>query len=136
MGWSALALATLCVVGGWLIASWSPPPRSHVQAVTSVLDRQQMAVAQVSIEQIWPSALPFYAYGTQAMPYQARVTVVLVSGRRESGVLTCLDAPHDCIMTIPGLALFGQSIPDVMPEVKWYTALALWVKQFIPILAL
>lgn len=102
--------------------------------MTSVLDEHQVAVAQVTIEQIWPSALPFYAYGSQAMPYQARVTVVLVSGRREAGVLTCLDAPHDCTMTIPGLALFGHPIPDVVPATKWYTTLVHWLKQIFPIL--
>lgn len=96
-----------------------------------VLQQQHIGAAQVTIEQLWPSALPFYAYGTQAMPYQARVTVVLVSGRREAGVLTCLDAPHDCTMTIPGLALFGQDIPDVVFTTPWYTALVNWLKQII-----
>jgi hypothetical protein len=105
-------------------------PTTHQQAVAQVLAVQQVAVSRLEIVQIWPSALPFYAYGEQAMPYQARITVYLVSGRRESGVLTCLDAPHDCMMTIPGLDLFGQRIPDVVADVQWYTLVVHWLKQF------
>jgi len=117
-----------------VLVAWPSPPRSHEQAVMSVLQHHRVAVAQVTIEQLWPSALPFYAYGSQAMPYQARVTVMLVSGRREAGVLTCLDAPHDCMMTIPGLALFGQAIPDVVLTAKWYTVLVDWLKQIMLII--
>lgn len=129
MGWSALALGALCLVGAWVLVGWAPPPRSHAQAVMRVLQHHHVAAAQVDIEQLWPSALPFYAYGAQAMPYQARIAVTLVSGRTESGVLTCLHAPHDCMMTIPGLALFGQRIPDVQPGTEWYTMLVEWLQQ-------
>jgi hypothetical protein len=34
------------------------------------------------------------------------------------------------MMTIPGLDLFGQRIPDVVADVQWYTLVVHWLKQF------
>ena len=104
------------------------PPRTHAAAVTSVLVQQQstLSIQSVQIEQLWPSALPFYAYGDDVMPYQARIRVEMLTGGYHAGVLTCRAAPHDCVMTIPGLAIFGVAIPDVQPAPKWYTEWRSW----------
>jgi hypothetical protein len=104
------------------------PPATHVAAVTQVLAQQDAIppIHSIEIQQLWPSALPFYAYGDDVMPYQARIRVQLLTGGYHAGVLTCRAAPHDCVMTIPGLAVFGVAIPDVQPVPKWYTGLRSW----------
>lgn len=125
-------VATLVCVGvglGARVLSETRPPTTHADAVAMTLAADSIAVQAVVIEQIWPSALPFYAYGDDVMPYQARIIVTTAAGARHAGVLTCLAAPHDCVMTIPSLAVLTRAVPDVESSARWYTTWWDWLTR-------
>ena len=87
---SIIALGIALMLLGWRLTSVESVPRSHAEAIMMYLRERDVPVQEVHVTQQWPNALPFYAYGEQAMPYQASVSVRLLGGHTISGFIVCL----------------------------------------------
>ncbi|MBM4413746.1 MAG: hypothetical protein FJ040_09945 [Chloroflexi bacterium] len=116
---------TLALIAGigviiWMVLGITPVPRSHADAITLVLHEHNVPVRSVTVTQLWPNALPFYAYGKEAMPYQAVVTVALVTEHQIKGFLVCADAPYACRMTFRDLKIISEPIPDISPSSSFF----------------
>ncbi|MFZ9856900.1 MAG: hypothetical protein ACO3F2_01025 [Roseiflexaceae bacterium] len=110
---SIIALGiTLVLLGWWLIAIESAP-RSHADAIMMHLRMRNIPVRQVHVTQPWPIALPFYAYGATVMPYQASVSIQLVSGLTVSGFMVCQSVPFDCRITVKDYQVVSEQITDI-----------------------
>lgn len=126
----ALGIA-IVFLGVFVVLGSEQAPVSHAGAIERVLRDQGVPVKAVTVVQQWPNALPFYAYGEKVMPYQAAVEVVLPSGLRVAGFLTCTAPPHQCVVTMRELQMFSTPIPDITMQVDWWGQILMHVSKLI-----
>lgn len=110
---SVIALGIALVLLGWWFVSIESAPRSHADAIMMQLRTRDIPVRHVTVTQPWPIALPFYAYGATVMPYQASVSIQLVSGLTVSGFMVCQSVPFDCRITVREYQVVSEKIPDI-----------------------
>jgi len=112
----AFGIALIIIV--WVLSTFEPVPRSHAEAIALHLRNRNISVQHVNVIQQWPNALPFYAYGTTAVPYQASVVVQLISGHTISGFMVCYAVPHNCFITIRDFLVFSEPVIDINMSVS------------------
>jgi len=126
---SIIALGIALMLLGWRLTSVESVPRSHAEAIMMYLRERDVPVQEVHVTQQWPNALPFYAYGEQAMPYQASVSVQLLGGHTISGFIVCLSVPFDCRITVRDFQVISELIPDIQTQpTGWEWVLIQWYK--------
>jgi hypothetical protein len=126
---SIIALGVALMLLGWRLTTVELVPRSHAESIMMYLRERDVPVQGVHVTQQWPNALPFYAYGEQAMPYQASVSVQLLGGHHISGFMVCQSVPYDCRITVRDFQVFSASIPDIQSsQTAWEWVLWQWSK--------
>jgi hypothetical protein len=115
---AAATLGVALILLGWWFVSITAAPQSHAEAIALHLQTYNVPARAVSVSQPWPNALPFYAYGATVMPYNASISVELVTGRSVSGFMVCHDVPYDCRITIRDYQLYSEPIPDIRRAVN------------------
>lgn len=115
---SIIALGIALMLVAWWIVSVESVPRSHAEAIAGYLRTRDVPVRNVNVTQPWPNALPFYAYGDTVVPYQASISVELLSGHRVSGFMVCTAAPFGCAITIREFAVLSEAIPDIRTDLR------------------
>lgn len=115
---TSITFGIAMILIGWWVWSIESAPRSHAEAIMLHLRARDVAVRHVNVTQPWPNALPFYAYGDTVVPYQASLSVELVSGHRVSGFMVCASAPFECAVTIREFAVLNEAIPDIRTDLR------------------
>lgn len=108
-----ITLGIALILLGWGVISIESVPRSHAEAIVAHLRARDIPVRHVNVLQQWPNALPFYAYGDTVVPYQALLSVELISGHRLSGFMVCTSAPYECAITVREFGVITESIPNI-----------------------
>ena len=124
-----VALFAGIVVMLWMVLVTTPAPRTHADAITQLLHHYDVPVRSVTVTQSWPNALPFYAYGHEAMPYQAAVTIELITEHQMNGFLVCNNAPLSCQLTFRELMIISEPIADIAHSPSLFEQVYAWVMR-------
>jgi hypothetical protein len=104
---------------------------SHQETIGYVLEQHGVRYRSIALNQNWPEAVNYYAYGHQVYPFNVNVTVVLADGNEVPGRLECLDDRRRCTLYVPRLGIDKLRLPDVSARRAWpweAWLLAIWEK--------
>lgn len=117
----------------WTLVVVTNSPRTHAQSIDLLLRQHNIEVSDITVTQQWPNALPFYAYGKDAMPYQATVAVLLPTQRTVKGFLVCQSAPYQCTVTIHDMQLISVPLVDIAESIDVWAIVNDYVRKLIKI---